>query len=98
MTVAEFFRTHDWCQSAMERDARGFEVINDHEAAVSFCLVRAIRIVYPSHAAQIDAERAIRAQLRIIDPLYANDYLSNWNDTFRRTKAEVIELCERAGV
>jgi hypothetical protein len=81
-----------WTQGSLAKDALGVIVDIDAPDAVKWCSIGAIYRAYPKFAAQ---ERAIRALKKILN---ASGSISDWNDDTCRTKKEVIEAFEKAGI
>jgi len=85
--LTEFFKTHGWCQGYFAKTATGGFVGTRHKNAVNFCLSGA------ASRAGVDAERVAKA-MRFKDCM---DMVA-WNDTPGRTKEEVMQRIEEAGL
>lgn len=83
--LSTFFRTHGWCQGALARGESGRRVHWYSPAAKSFCLSGAcLRLDLP-----------ICDITDFIQHTYRLESTEEWNDARRRTKAQVIAMCEK---
>jgi hypothetical protein len=76
-----------WCQGAIARDAAGKSSETWNPRAVAWCVLGAVRKVYPQGLAEFQ---------RLAKTLAARgfDSVSEWNDAPERTHAEVLALLE----
>ena len=79
-----------WTQGTLARDQKGAEVSSSSRSAVQWCALGALT-AYKA-ADDIEAAQFIR---RCIPARYDN-CVSDWNDSPRRTKQEVISVFKKA--
>lgn len=84
---------HGWCQGAYARDADG-HICKEHDgAAMSFCLAGATYRAATESSAKFSTYNG--ACLWLADA-FNGDCISEYNDAHGRTKAEVLDVVDRA--